>query len=153
MKIRKPHYQREAFSKLIAESKSRREVLSKLGLKETGGNYQQIRKYITLYDLDISHFMTSHDQTANARKNNSYSFEQVFCKNSPIRTSKLKDKILKYDLLKYECEHCGIIDWQGKKLRLQVDHINGQPTDNRIENLRFLCPNCHSQTDTWCNKK
>ena len=54
---------------------------------------------------------------------------------------------------KYECEECHLKPlWCGKKLVLQVDHINGIPYDHRRENLRFLCPNCHSQTDTFCGK-
>ena len=50
----------------------------------------------------------------------------------------------------YKCEDCGITEWQGQNLKLQVDHINGIHHDNRLENLRFLCPNCHSQTETYC---
>jgi len=51
---------------------------------------------------------------------------------------------------KYICEKCGIVEWQGKLIRFHLDHINGNHTDNTVENLRLLCPNCHSQTDTYC---
>ena len=53
----------------------------------------------------------------------------------------------------YECEVCGISDWQNKKLVLHVDHKDGNPADNRPENMRLLCPNCHSQTETYCGKQ
>ena len=53
----------------------------------------------------------------------------------------------------YECAYCGVNDWRGRKLVLPVDHVNGNWRDNRKENLRFLCPNCHSQTSTFGNTK
>lgn len=65
----------------------------------------------------------------------------------------LKKKILKNKLLANECQICKQPpEWNGKILVLQLDHINGINNDNRIENLRLLCPNCHSQTDTFCHK-
>lgn len=61
----------------------------------------------------------------------------------------LRKTILRADLIPYQCE-CGLgPEWQGKPLTLQLDHINGDHQDDRLENLRFLCPNCHTQTPTW----
>ena len=71
-------------------------------------------------------------------------------------TNKLKLRLWEEQFFEKECEHCGVTDiWEGKSLVLQLDHINGINNDHRLENLRILCPNCHSQTDTWCgrNKK
>ena len=68
------------------------------------------------------------------------------------RTS-LKARLFKSNLLENKCIECGIGSiWNGKKLVLHLDHINGKYNDNRIENLRILCPNCHSQTDTYSGK-
>jgi hypothetical protein len=60
--------------------------------------------------------------------------------------------IIKDNLIPYECSECGISEWNDKKLALHLDHINGKNGDHRLENLRFLCPNCHSQTDTYTGK-
>ena len=73
----------------------------------------------------------------------------IFCKNSKIGLSSLRRKIITNNLLEYKCSSCGLTDWNDKIITLQLDHINGIRDDNRIENLRFLCPNCHTQTDTF----
>ena len=64
----------------------------------------------------------------------------------------LKERLVKEKYLEYKCAECGITEWNGKPLSLHLDHINGINNDHRIENLRFLCPNCHSQTNTYAGK-
>jgi 5-methylcytosine-specific restriction endonuclease McrA len=64
----------------------------------------------------------------------------------------VRKRIIKENLLPYKCNECRISEWKGKKLSLHLDHINGVNGDNRIENLRFLCPNCHSLTETYTGK-
>lgn len=75
--------------------------------------------------------------------------EKIFVENSLYSTEMLKKRIVDSDLLDYCCSRCKIDSWNGETLVLDLDHINGNNTDNRIENLRYLCPNCHSQTDTY----
>jgi 5-methylcytosine-specific restriction endonuclease McrA len=70
--------------------------------------------------------------------------------SSPKRNRKhLKARLVKAGLLENSCHSCGLEDWQGRPLSMHLDHINGVPDDNRLENLRMLCPNCHSQTPTY----
>jgi hypothetical protein len=137
----------------VKSSTNKGEVLKKLGLKsKNSGNYQTIDRHIRLLNLDTSHFMSAILAIPPVR---TYSFEEVLIENSTYSSTKnLKRKLLKGGLLKNQCygEGCGISDWLGKKLQLQLDHINGNRSDNRIENLRLLCPNCHSQTSTFAGK-
>jgi 5-methylcytosine-specific restriction endonuclease McrA len=74
---------------------------------------------------------------------------QVLVAGSSISSSRLKEKLLIGGLLKHECRICGLKDWQEKPITLELDHINGVNNDNRLPNLRLLCPNCHSQTPTF----
>lgn len=74
--------------------------------------------------------------------------------DSYVRTDSLKKKLLESGYKDYKCENpeCGLSEWHGKPICLQLHHINGDPTDNRLENLQLLCPNCHSQTDNFGSK-
>lgn len=79
--------------------------------------------------------------------------DQVFVEHSTYSRTSLKKRILKSNLIAYKCAICSMLPiWNGKDLVLQLDHINGINDDNRLENLRFLCPNCHTQTDTFSAK-
>jgi 5-methylcytosine-specific restriction endonuclease McrA len=86
-------------------------------------------------------------------KKRKHSNEMIFCENSKYPRHKLKERIIKENLIEYSCSICGNNgNWNEKKLPLHIDHQNGKNNDNRLENLRFLCPNCHSQTDTYSGK-
>lgn len=73
-------------------------------------------------------------------------------KHPQYNTGKLKVRLIKEQVIENKCLCCGITEWNTKPITLQLDHINGNSSDHRLENLRLLCPNCHSQTDTWCGK-
>lgn len=136
----------------VKTSKTKTEVLDKLGLRSrNSGNYQTIDKYINTLQLDTSHFV---ENFVGKRSFKELDIKDVLIENSQYTSTKsLKKKLLKKNLLKEKCYSCDIIEWFGKKLSLQLDHINGDRTDNRINNLRLLCPNCHSLTETFCRGK
>ena len=83
-----------------------------------------------------------------------YSLDEILIENSTYTNiTSLKQRLINEKKLEYKCAKCGNTgEWNGEPLVLQLDHINGKHLDHRIENLRFLCPNCHSQTETFSGK-
>ena len=138
----------------VAKSTSIRQVLHKLGLVEAGGNYSQIKKFIELYKFDNSHFKGkgwSRGLTGIGKP--IYTLSEILVKNSSYQSFKLKKRLFQTKLKSAKCEKCG---WakrsQDGRLPLELDHINGDKMDNRIENLQILCPNCHSLQPTHRGK-
>lgn len=124
-----------------------KQVCEKLGKRPTNINYCYIRNIIDKYNVDISHFKCETTE----KKVNEYDLNEILCQNSPYKTlSHLRNKLIRYGLKEEKCECCGNTEWIGKKIPLQLHHINGIRNDNRIENLQLLCPNCHAFTDTYC---
>jgi hypothetical protein len=134
--------------KAVAESTTKSDVVRKLHLSvRSSGNYQTIDKYIKKLNLDISHFKSEVFGSIPKQK----PLHEILIINSEhTNTSNLKDRLIRCSLLENKCYNCGINDWLNVKLSLHLDHINGERTDNRIDNLRLLCPNCHSITPTYC---
>jgi len=90
------------------------------------------------------------DQMAWSRGKSITPAESMFKENSYYSNELIKSRIIKDKLLEYKCVKCGLTDsWMGSSIVLDLDHINGDNTNNSLDNLRFLCPNCHSQTDTY----
>ena len=148
-------YTKERLQKIAEKSFSFRQMLKELNLKETGGNYSNIRNRCKEFQIDTSHFFGqgwNNIQHPSFGKN-ALPLEEYFVKGTKkIASSKIKKRILNNNLKKYECERCGINEWLNGRLVIELHHKNGDPTDNRLENLQFLCPNCHSQTHNYCKK-
>ena len=145
-------YTDNQFIDAVRLSTSYRQVLSKLGLKEAGGNYSVLKKRIQELGLDISHMTGQSYLKGKTHEYNKKPINYYLKENSHIQSFKLKNRLLDEGLKKHECEVCGITEWMGKPTPIELDHINGKNTDNRLENLRMLCPNCHAQTDTYRGK-
>lgn len=86
------------------------------------------------------------------RRSYRYAFHEVFAKNTVYSSKKVRTRIINECLLPYECFNCDIDEYNGMFINLQIDHIDGDKSNNELNNLRFLCPNCHSQTDTYCGR-
>lgn len=154
----KKTYTKEQFIKAVQESFSIRQTLDYLGLSTTGQSYRTFYKSVEEWSVDYSHFSRT-KWRINTRTSSSQikPIEEFFilydgrASNYPSSGS-VKNRLYKEGLKQPKCETCSIADWNGLELSFHLDHINGQPWDNRLENLRILCPNCHSQTETYGGK-
>lgn len=139
----------EQFIKICEESSSMAEASRKLNM--TFNCFK--RKAIKLGCYKTNQNWTKGKSALNDDRIKSKYINELFVENSGARREYIKGLIIKHNLIEYKCSDCGLNNiWNGKVLSLQLDHINGVRNDNRIENLRFLCPNCHTQTETWCSK-
>lgn len=136
------------FISLVRSSLNVSEVLFKLGYSIRGNSwgFHQVKKRMTDLNLSGYDFKGKSPLKQTLKKINP---EKLLCENSKHARKVLRSYIIKNNILPYKCAICGLTEWNGKTLSLELDHINGINDDNRIENLRFLCPNCHSQTDTY----
>jgi hypothetical protein len=221
--VRSSKYNAPLLAPIVASSRTLGDVLRRLGLRQTGGNYRNISARIRLAGLDVSHFRTrtlaarvaaisrqelmahveqcvsiaevlaklemptegrshyeltrrldeleidtshfrgqgwargetnaSHPSVARTSLRKSYTNDEVFMENSPlVGGQRITPRLLALGWA-YRCAWCGIAEWCGKPLVLHLDHINGINNDNRLINLRLLCPNCPSQTETYGNRR
>lgn len=136
----------------IKQCKSQSEILEYMGLRSAGGNFTTLKKYAKLYNLELPSTDYS-ERLEKLVKLNTYSNEKVFTKNSTYTNGqKIKKRLLDMGW-KDECAICGVgSEWNGKPLTLQLEHKDGDHSNNEISNLEILCPNCHSQTDTHSGK-
>lgn len=148
---------KDKLKSLIENSVTYTEVLKKLNLRAAGGNFNTLKKYISKYNIDINHFKTD-EVRINKLKNHTELFlkkelKEYLIENSNYGRGHLKNRLYSEGLKERKCEICGQDEyWFGKKMSLILDHINGVWNDNRIENLRIVCPNCNSTLDTHCRK-
>jgi len=134
---------------------SRAAVLKKLNLKHTiNSNIKWIDKKIVELKINTTHWTgQAHLRGKTHNWSKKTPLKEIMIKNSQYtNTHNLKRRLIKKGLLKNICAECGINMWKNKPLSLHLDHMNGERTDNRLKNLRLLCPNCHSQTETYCGK-
>jgi len=142
----------EQFVSLVKTSTNISEMLFKLNYSITGNSwaFSLIRRRMDELNLSPVDFKGKNALKIGSEKTIDES--KLFSSNSKHTRTVLRRYIMKNKLIPYKCAICGAIEWQGKTLSLELDHINGINNDNRLENLRFLCPNCHSQTTTYGSK-
>ena len=135
------------FIELVNKCSNISDVLRELGYSTNGNSwgYQIVKERMEKLNL----FFTKRNSMYYNRDNTALPLEKILIKDSEYNRTKLKERLVKEGLKEYKCECCGISEWNGKPLALQLHHINGIHNDNRLSNLQLLCPNCHSQTSNW----
>ena len=136
------------FIELVNKCSCISDVLKELGYSTNGNSWgTQIVKE-RMEKLNIFFIKQNHYK----QDNKALPLEKILIKDSEYNRTKLKTRLVKEGLKEYKCECCGISEWNGKPLTLQLHHINGIHNDNRLSNLQLLCPNCHSQTENFGTK-
>jgi hypothetical protein len=151
MNIEKP-----IFEKIVKESSCITEALKKCGLRAAGGNFKTFKKVVAKWDIDLSHFNANYIRVTKLKALNFKKLtplKDVLVEKSSYSRTHLKERLYREGLKERKCEECGQSEeWRGKKISLILDHINGKWDDNRLENIRILCPNCNATLDTHCGK-
>ena len=147
---RGPRYSIDEARAAIGQSRSWAEALRRLGMCHGGGAHAVLRKYAELWSISSEHF----DPYATVREGGPARrrpLQEILVQNSDFSRGHLKERLYQAGLKHPVCEQCGQgEDWQARKMAMILDHANGISNDNRLENLRILCPNCAATLDTHC---
>lgn len=144
---------------ILNNSNSYADVLKKFSLKPCGGNHKTLKKIIKEYNLDETQININRSELykksiGKAHNTTTIPLEDILNNtHSNYKSYSLLRRLVSEGYKEYKCEICGISEWMNKPLSLHLHHKNGDHTNNHLDNLQILCPNCHAQTDTYCGKK
>ena len=144
-------FSKDQIIEIINESSSKAQVLTKMNLAVKGGNYKVLSRFISLNQIDTSHFLGQaiHKGKLFGPKR---PIEDYLEKGYSIQSHKLKNRLIEEGIFEHMCYSCGRSRWEGQIIPLELDHINGDHSDNSLSNIRLLCPNCHAQTSNYRGK-
>ena len=149
-----PKFTQEELEIAVKNSDSYVQVLRNLKMCETGSNYLTLKKYISLWKISLEHFSTASERARLYLNKPPCPLKEILTKNSSYNRTNLKKRLYDAGLKKPVCELCGQDEnWKGKKMSLILDHKNGIRNDNRLVNLRIVCPNCNATLETHCGKQ
>lgn len=136
---------KEDVEEIVKKSHSIAEMCRNFGVKPIGGNYRVMHHLIDKYNIDTSHFTgKGWNIGMKFKPKTSKPIREILVENSYYQSHKLKLRLLKNNMKEYKCESCGNTEWLGFPIPLELHHINGNHFDNRLENLKILCPTCHA---------
>jgi transposase-like protein len=148
-------FTRSELERAVAGARTAAEALRALGLRPAGGNRNTLRKYTRQWGISTAHFdpdavLREHARRRGQRRR----LDEILVEHSTFSRGHLKDRLFAEGMKERRCEACGQDEhWRGARMALILDHVNGVPDDNRLENLRILCPNCAATLDTHCARK
>ena len=146
---RRRTWTREQLEAAVKASRSIRGVIDRLGLHPAGGTYAYIKKYAAEYGFDTSHWLgQGHRLGSRLPVRPAEPLARLLVRDR-FASSKLKRRLLKEGVFLPQCAVCGLREWRGSPIPLDMDHIDGDHLNNELSNLRLLCPNCHAQTPTY----
>ena len=145
---------KEDAEKIVKECYNIADFCRKVGWVPRGDNYKTFHKYVKEYNLDITHFTTKKTSFSNkVNENKELTVEEYLNNNMVVRGSTLLKKMIKEEIKEHKCEKCKNTEWQNNPIPLQIHHIDGNHFNNNLDNIQFLCPNCHSLTNSFAGKK
>ncbi|MEM6397505.1 MAG: HNH endonuclease [Bacteroidota bacterium] len=146
-------YSPDELRKAVLDSYSIAEVCRKLGIKAAGGNYSTLKQRFQDWKIDTSHFRgQGWNIGLKFKPNPKKPLSEILVEESSYQAYKLKKRLLGEGVKSHICESCNLTMWQQVEIPLELHHINGVRTDNRLENIRLLCPNCHALTSNYRGK-
>lgn len=147
-------YTKEKLNEVVNKSQNLHQVLIEFGRNPSGGSYRTLHRKLKEWDINYEHFLTpsevikkNYSEGKLFKKDKLY----IFVENSKVSRATVRRRIITDSLKEYKCVNCNNEgEWMGKKITLILDHINGINNDHRLDNLRFLCPNCNATLKTHC---
>lgn len=136
------HYTEQELRDAVTSSRSLRQALIALGVSVKDNTYRSIKRKIEYLGIDTSHFTTSGPDWKRGRQT---PLEDYFSGKVKITSHLLRCRLLEDGILQHKCRSCGRTTWKQQPIPLELNHINGDHSDNTFDNLELLCPNCHAQ--------
>lgn len=146
--MKKYDYSYERVVDAVKNSICWKEAMERMGISQVGGNWKTFKNVVQRFGIDTSHF----DQYAAVSRTETSPASYYIENRVNVPSWKLLKKLLNEGYKENRCEVCGITEWNGKPITLQLHHIDGDHLNNSLENLQVICPNCHSQTDNFRGK-
>jgi hypothetical protein len=145
-----PRYSEQELRKVVAGATSLSQVLRHFGLRPAGGNHRLLRGWLEKWGISTEHFTLQWDPPPRER----IPLPAILVEGSTYSRGHLKRRLYEEGVKERRCELCGQGEkWHGVRMALILDHVNGVPNDNRIENLRIVCPNCAATLETHCGRQ
>jgi hypothetical protein len=144
-----PRYTEQELREVVPRMTTLKDVLVHFGLRPAGGNFRLLRRWLDEWGIPTDHFVG----TPPPRRREPIALEEVLVAGSTYQRRQLKQRLYDTGLKSRACEMCGQgEEWQGSRMSLILDHVNGVADDNRLENLRIVCPNCAATLETHCGR-